>query len=114
MTIRITYVDAIALTTCTKQRCRTHLDDVDMGGHEGIKAQSISHERDVVDVASRRYVSEEINQRRSIDSERNKWRIASTPLVQSFGYEAKVVAVPRHRTFDVTDAQHDVVDTRDH
>jgi hypothetical protein len=25
-----------------------------------------------------------------------------------------VVAVPRHRTFDVTDAQHDVVDTRDH
>jgi hypothetical protein len=25
-----------------------------------------------------------------------------------------MVAVPRHRTFDVTDAQHDVVDTRDH
>ena len=114
MTIRITDVDAVALTTRTKQRCRPHLDDVDMGGHEGIKARSISHERDVVDVASRRYVSEEINQRRSIDSERNKWRIASTPLVQSFGYEAKVVAVPCHRTFDVTDAQHDVVDARDH
>ena len=60
------------------------------------------------------HVSKEINQRRSIDSERNKWRIASTPFVQSFGYEAKVVVIPRHRTFDVTDAQHDVVDTRDH
>jgi len=114
MTIGITDIDTIALTTRTKQRCRAHLDDVDMGGYESIKARSISHKRDVVDVASQRSVIEEINQRRSINSERNKWRIASTPFVQSLGYEAKMVAVPRHRTFDVTDAQHDVVDTRDH
>jgi hypothetical protein len=85
-----------------------------MGGHEFIEAGPISHERDVIDVASRRFVGKEVDQRGGINSERDKRRITSAPLLQALGHETEVVAVPRHRALDVANAQHDVVDTGDH
>ena len=114
MTIGITDVDTVALAARTKQWGRTHLDDVDTGGHEGIEAGPISHERNVINVASRRFVREKVDQGGGVDSERDKRRITSAPLFQPLGHETEVIAVPRHRALDIADAQHDVVNARDH
>jgi hypothetical protein len=114
MTIRITDVHTVALAACAEQRGGPHLDDVPMGLDEGIETGPIGHERDVVDVAPGWCVSQEIDQRGGIDSERDKRRISSAPLLQPLGRETEVVAVPRHRALDVADAQHDVVNAGDH